>query len=312
MKVKQKRNNLDSILSTQKNICTIPLHEKSILKKFVVFLLIGIIWGCSSQVNSQDIKQFFKQNCMSCHTIGGGRLVGPDLKNVTMRKSRDWLTTFIVNPKAVLDARDPYALKLQAEAKGVIMATIPGMNVELANKLLDLIEAQSKLESSEFVGTAVSVGSFSEADAKEGLKLFSGQVLLANEAPACISCHTVNARGSSLGGRLGPDLTTVFERLQGRVALSAWLSAPPTSTMQSLFKNKPLKEDEIRFLVSYLESVTNNTGHNYDSLIIWMTVIFCGFGGSVIGLVCFSGIWGNRFRAVRRPLVKRSNSRGAI
>jgi cytochrome c2 len=31
---------------------------------------------------------FFRQNCTSCHTIGGGRLTGPDLKNVTRQKDR--------------------------------------------------------------------------------------------------------------------------------------------------------------------------------------------------------------------------------
>src|SRR5690606_2738460 len=42
----------------------------------------------------------FKQNCMSCHTVGGGRLVGPDLKDVTERKDREWLTRFILDPKS--------------------------------------------------------------------------------------------------------------------------------------------------------------------------------------------------------------------
>src|SRR5262249_2147663 len=37
---------------------------------------------------AQEAADFFRQNCVSCHTVGGGRLTGPDLKNVTQRKER--------------------------------------------------------------------------------------------------------------------------------------------------------------------------------------------------------------------------------
>jgi mono/diheme cytochrome c family protein len=37
----------------------------------------------------QEAADFFRQNCISCHTVGGGRLTGPDLKNVTQRKERE-------------------------------------------------------------------------------------------------------------------------------------------------------------------------------------------------------------------------------
>src|SRR6266498_1794214 len=35
---------------------------------------------------AQEAADFFRQNCVSCHTVGGGRLTGPDLKNITQRK----------------------------------------------------------------------------------------------------------------------------------------------------------------------------------------------------------------------------------
>ena len=35
---------------------------------------------------AQEAAVDFKTNCMSCHTIGGGRLVGPDLKDVSQRR----------------------------------------------------------------------------------------------------------------------------------------------------------------------------------------------------------------------------------
>lgn len=42
--------------------------------------------------------KLFRQYCVSCHTVGGGRLVGPDLKGVTERRSQDWLVRFITEP----------------------------------------------------------------------------------------------------------------------------------------------------------------------------------------------------------------------
>ena len=279
--------------------------------KFVsIFLAVGLFSGFGSIAVGQEIAQVFKQNCSSCHWIGGGRLIGPDLKNVSQRQERDWQVRFMLDPKGMIDSGDPYAKKIFAESKNVLMLQVPGMTAKLANDLLDFIEAESKLDSSQFAGKSVAIGPYSAEDVAKGLELFTGRTQLKNGAPGCINCHTVNSVGGSLGGRLGPDLTQVVERLQGRTAITAWLSAPPTATMQSQFKNRPLDEDEVTSLVAYFESSSNNDRYNFDSSIIWIAVVFCGFGGSLFGLVLFSGIWGNRFRAVRQPLVKLSKIRG--
>jgi mono/diheme cytochrome c family protein len=56
----------------------------------ILLLMLFIISGAISQ----DVQKFYKQNCSSCHTIGGGRLTGPDLKNVHQRKDDDWIKGF--------------------------------------------------------------------------------------------------------------------------------------------------------------------------------------------------------------------------
>lgn len=40
--------------------------------------------------------------CMSCHTFGEGRRVGPDLLGVTERRDEEWLKNFIKNPDEML------------------------------------------------------------------------------------------------------------------------------------------------------------------------------------------------------------------
>src|SRR5215510_4516699 len=106
--------------------------------------------------SAQEAADFFTQNCISCHTVGGGRLTGPDLKNVTQRKEREWLIEFLQSPQAVLDKGDPYALKLQQEARGVVMPNINGMSKDRAQALLGMVDAESKLPKSQFAGMQIS------------------------------------------------------------------------------------------------------------------------------------------------------------
>lgn len=51
------------------------------------------------------------RGCTACHTIGGGRLVGPDLSGVTERRSAEFITAMIVKPDSML-ANDATAKEL--------------------------------------------------------------------------------------------------------------------------------------------------------------------------------------------------------
>lgn len=252
-------------------------------------------------VELQPAATFFRQNCMSCHTIGGGRLVGPDLRHVEQRKDAAWLESFIVNPKAKLDAGDPYAIRLKEEARGAIMPPIAGMTPEIAKELLALITAESALEKSQFAGLQISDEPFTAADLERGRALFVGRAALANGGPSCLSCHTVRGLGGLGGGRLAPDLTKVYERLQGRKNLASWLQAPATPTMRPLFIDSALTNEEILPLVAYLENAARQGGE--DNAPTQPTFLLLGLGGAAAGMVVADAVWRRRFRAVRRPLV---------
>jgi mono/diheme cytochrome c family protein len=257
---------------------------------------------------AQDRVDDFRVNCMSCHTIGGGRLVGPDLRNVSERKDRAWLARFIVDPQGVIDSGDAYALKLLDEARGVKMTAVPGMTIDRAMNLLDLIEAESGLEKSQYAGIQISDRPFTAADVAAGRRIFLGTSRLANRGAACVSCHSVNGIGVLAGGKLGPDLNAVFERLNGRKGLATWLSAPPTPIMQSVFSNHPLDEDEILPLVAFFadKAVAPPESGQAATLIF----ILLGMAGTAGALVLFDVAWRNRFRAVRRTLVPDSPLEG--
>lgn len=255
---------------------------------------------------AQDAADDFRQNCLNCHTIGGGDLAGPDLKNVEQRRDRQWLVSFIQNPQAAMDAGDPAAIELRDRFNGLVMPTVSGMTSERATALLDLIAAESQNPESPFVGLRIGEQPLTAADAAKGRRLFLGLDPLTNGGPACGSCHAVQGTGGFGGGRLGPDLTRVYERIQGRAALAAWLQAPPTMTMKPLFANRALTNDEILALVAHIEQGAAMGGQAPTSG--RLPFLLLGLAGALVGLTTFNQIWRTRFRAVRRPLVHRHGS----
>ncbi|MDE3167633.1 MAG: cytochrome c [Acidobacteriota bacterium] len=256
-------------------------------------------------LQAQEAVDFFRQNCTSCHTIGGGRLTGPDLKNVTQQKDRAWLVQFLQSPQAMMDKGDPYALKLKQEARDVVMPTINGMTPARAELLLSMIEAESKLPKSQFVGLQISDRPFTARDVEIGRELFMGRRRLANGGPPCITCHTFNGSDGFGGGRLGPDLSKAYERLGGRKAMGAWLFAPATPTMSLTFQTTPFKADEeILPLLALFENTARAGGE--DDRTGTAGFFAAGFVVAVLCLGLFAAIWHARFRAVRNPLVESS------
>ncbi len=258
-----------------------------------------LMYGTPMQ--AQDPVEDFRRNCMSCHTVGGGRLTGPDLKDVTARKDRDWLTRFIIDPRVFIDAGDPYAMQLMTESRNAVMPTLPGMTRARSQALLQLIDEESKLEKSQFAGVQVSDRPFTQADVDTGRLLFTGQLPLRNGGPACISCHAIHGLGGLGGGTIAPDLTTVFERYEGRKALTVWMSAPATPTMQSVYKDTPLEGDEILPLIAYFQHTLQRMPE--DTATSRLNFVLLGLGGTIIVLGLFDVIWRGRLRSVRRHLV---------
>lgn len=60
-------------------------------------------------------QALFVKFCAACHTVGAGRRVGPDLRDVNVRRPRDWTARYVQNPEAMRAAGDPLAQSLRAE-----------------------------------------------------------------------------------------------------------------------------------------------------------------------------------------------------
>ena len=56
-------------------------------------------------------KIFQAKGCNSCHSIGKGQVVGPDLLGLTRRAELDWVKRFVADPAPMLES-DPRAKEL--------------------------------------------------------------------------------------------------------------------------------------------------------------------------------------------------------
>ena len=74
--------------------------------------------GTAAAASAQDVargKTAFESQCAGCHTIGGGKKTGPDLKGVAGSRPHDWLIGFITAPDQLIAGGDATATRLVKE-----------------------------------------------------------------------------------------------------------------------------------------------------------------------------------------------------
>lgn len=91
-----------------------------------------------------DAGQYvFQSRCTACHSIGKGDRIGPDLRDVSVRRERTWLVRYIRVPDEMLAAGDPIATTLFKKYKEVRMPNLR-LAREEAEAVLSYIDARSK------------------------------------------------------------------------------------------------------------------------------------------------------------------------
>jgi mono/diheme cytochrome c family protein len=197
-------------------------------------------------------KALFQAKCSSCHTVGAGKLVGPDLKGVTALRDHAWLVKFISSPDKVLAGGDPVAGKLLKEYGGVAMPNL-GLSTSQVDALLAYLvgSTSQKVPALPVVSTVVTAG-----DPERGAKLFTGIIPFKLGGAPCVACHTVSGVAPLGGGSLGPDLTGIYGRL-GPAGLPTIMASLPFPTMQPIFQKRPLRIlSSARFRALMLENQT--------------------------------------------------------
>lgn len=78
----------------------------------------------------------FRTRCDSCHTIGGGDRLGPDLAGVAAARPRAWLLRWLKEPDKMLAEKDPVATAMKARYRNLAMPNL-GLNDLDATALID-------------------------------------------------------------------------------------------------------------------------------------------------------------------------------
>ncbi|MEN8215299.1 MAG: cytochrome c [Pseudomonadota bacterium] len=283
-------------------------------------------------LSAQSGETSYQQKCAACHTIGGGRLVGPDLKGVISKRDPSWLIRWIREPDKMLAEGDPIATQQLQEYNGVPMPNLGVSETEAKNIIAYIEKAESgqpatptveekpaqvvgstdnstqgKQASDEPITVAkvptpvVSQPAAPAGDPKTGKALFLGQQSFANGGPACIACHTTSDVTGLGGGTLGPDLTTVHSRFGGNIGLNSVLVSLPFPTMQGVFSKKPVKKDEAAHLTAYFAETNSLT----EKPSMDFTISMISIGGFIFLYLLTHLIWRKRLTGVRIPLVGR-------
>jgi len=228
------------------------LHHGSIIASLLLFLSVPLM--------AQNGQELFETNCSACHTVGGGRLVGPDLQGVTSLRSPEWLMKWTKSSQTLIASGDADAKAIFAEFGELIMpdqshlpdADITAIYAYIASKGGEAAE-----------GGGVPVANASDDATPEqiqrGRMLFEGSHRFANGGASCMSCHNVNYANVHPRGLLAKDLTEVYKRMGGDAGLKGILGAPPFPAMAQTYTDHPLTEQEIADLIAFLRTVSDQS-----------------------------------------------------
>ncbi|MCG3188956.1 MAG: hypothetical protein LKCHEGNO_01189 [Burkholderiaceae bacterium] len=252
--------------------------------------------------DAQTGRQIFQTKCAACHTVGGGDLIGPDLKGVTAQRPREWLERWIAAPDEMLAKGDPLATALLHRFRDVPMPNLHLSAGEVTAVLDFLANGATGAPA-----LAPGVPAVAAGNPEIGKDLFIGTARFRNGGPPCMACHSAAGIGALGGGQLGPDLTTVVQRFGGAAALGVFVGSSPTPTMNAIWQRTPLTAGERADVVAFLAQASVS---QRPMQAIWQLA-----GLSVLGLAVLLAIagltWRRRLRdGVRRPMIAGRRSTG--
>ena len=219
----------------------------------------------------EDGAQVYQETCAACHQADGSGIEGtfPPLRG---------------NPNAA----DP------AHVEDVIRNGLSGPLEVLGVTYDSSMPAQSQLSDTQIAAVVDYVTSIAgsgsapaptttpaptpSGDPARGEDLFLGRTRFTNGGPACVACHTAGTANHLGGAGLGPDLTDVLARFGGEAGLSGALGSLPFPTMQPVFGDRPLTQDEVADLTAFFASVATQQTSSGGIDLFWAI----GLGGLVV------------------------------
>jgi len=274
--------------------------------------------GQAQQPGEQDYMTI----CAACHTIGDGRLIGPDLIGVHDRRSQEWLVEFVQSSQAMIERGDPQAVAIFEEYSRIPMPPPPFSEAQVIDIMAFVATASAEVAAggppvvlgatpaagaetqapNQQATAAVAAAAIAdepvavptEADIERGQDLFQGRTRFENGGPTCNSCHDVQHDAVIGGGILAAELTSVFTKLGGR-GVQAILGTSPFPVMQAAYQERALTQNEVTSLVSFLQFADQQsefqTPRDYGR-----GLFFSGALGAAILFGFFAVLWRGRKR----------------
>lgn len=261
------------------------------MSRFTKYTSTGfILWILSSVVLvAQDDAAVFKKYCGACHTVGGGKLVGPDLAGISNRREPEWIRNFTRKSGEMIRQGDPAALAIAAEYNNMMMPDFPGSDGELNQILMFFLSSSSGPQAGAAPDTFLLAAEGEHYT--RGRRLFTGENGFRNRGPSCITCHAARNLGG-IGGTLAKNLDLTYSSVKGP-GIRSMLQNPAFPSMVSAYGTKPLTDQEIYDLAAFLKL---NDGKTIASALpgrgTWL--YFPGTGVYLLGLSLLLFLWFRR------------------
>ncbi len=214
----------------------------------------------------------YVRECSSCHTIGGGKLKGPDLLQAITWKNEDL-------SKAIK--------KMEKEVGVMSDQTISEMIA-----LLKDANVKTRIAAEEQRQLQARRASLAPPDTNIGKNLFWGTQKFTNGGLACFACHKVNG----VGGTLGIDLTQAYTKL-GEVALISACEKTSYKIMAPHYQTKPVTPQEAVHLTAFFKHVSQAPMQSEFSFYTLSTILAFGL---LVGIVFIYKSAGRKNSTIRK------------
>lgn len=114
------------------------------MKSKLTSVFILLVLTMTIKTKAEDGKTIFKQNCGACHTIGKGRLTGPDLKNVNNKHAEEWMMKWIKSSQTLVESGDSAAVAVYNEFNKIPMTDFAFLSDNDIRATLEYIKTESE------------------------------------------------------------------------------------------------------------------------------------------------------------------------
>lgn len=200
-------------------------------------LLLGSCGGDQLPPHVATGKSLFDQNCLTCHSIGEGVRIGPDLQGVGERRDREWLERWVADPLG-MGQNDPIGQQLLAEFNGVPMSPNQ-LTEEQIGQVLDYIDWASENAPTALASSESGPVELSDAEFEQARGIYFDR---------CAGCH-----GTLRAGATGPNIQPARTREIGTATIRLTLTNGLPGGMPSWGRSGILTDDEISLMARYVQ-----------------------------------------------------------